>query len=194
MASMFASAKKVAKPSTKAKKEKAQIEISGLLDSAAIDALIKQLSAVKETIDGDVKSQMNVEFIRLGVAKKGRPDNFEGTDGDLVKSGCELRARASTSPLTDAVADILIKADLPVETIETTVDAFIINPAYSNDSAILAKVEKALSGIKGLPEDFIMKQDGATKKIVGKDAIEKLFSTITDVKKIAELLPLAPTP
>lgn len=192
MASMFASAKKVTAPASKAKKEKVQIEIDGLLDLAAVDSLIKKLTAVKETLSADVKSQMSIEFIRMGSEKKDRPKNFEGSDKGLATASCQLRARSSASPLTETEVDLLNGAGLPVETIETTVEAFIINPAYTNDQVVLGKVERALKKIAGLPEDFIMKQDGVSKSIVGANAIEMLFET-GDTKKIAAFLPYVST-
>ena len=191
MASMFASAKKLAAPKAK-KTDKIQIELPGIADLAAVDALIKQLTAVKATLDADVKSQMTIEFIRMGAATKVRPENFEGTDG-LASASCELRARASTSPLSNADAAMLEEAGIPVETIETTVDAFILNPQFTNDADVLGKMERALKKVAGLPVDLFLKQEGVSKKIVGKSAIDTLFAS-GDIEKIAKLLPHVSVP
>jgi hypothetical protein len=172
---MFATAKTLAAPKGKAKgKAKAEIEIAGLENLAAIDAVIKALTALKATVESDVKGTMAEHFIEAGAAKNGRPENFRGTDGKASAS-CELRARSSSSPLAPADVELLDRHGISHQTVETTIETYVINPAYKDDQALLGKVEKALKKVGGMPEDFILLQQGVAKTITTETSLDEVF-------------------
>jgi hypothetical protein len=182
--SLFSNAKKVpvqAKVSSKSE-EKAKIALTGLENYAAIDTVIKGFKSLFETVGSSVKDDMNSIFVGIGKQLKGRPDNFRGIDGKASAS-CEIRNRASSSPLSPEETKQLKKNGIPFEVVEVKPAAYIINPAYFNDSALLEKVSKALEKVKDLPSDFILKQERETKNIVTDETVDKVFE-----KGLAELL------
>ena len=185
---MFDTAKKVnTKATGAATKKKAEITMVGIRKVAALSAAIKTLTAIMETVGAEVKDEMAAEFVRAGLALKRRPENFRGVDNDASAS-CELRARSTASKLSTDEVELLTKSGITVETVVTSVDTFVINPKYVEDMAIMAKVEAALSKVKGLPEDFFQKQDGKSAQVVGPNALDELFKL--KANKVAELLPV----
>lgn len=182
--SIFSNAKSVKKVSAK-KTEKERIAVSGLENYAVVDKVVKAFSALQKTLGEEVKEDMCDTFAGMGKQIKKRPENFTGFEGDHVTASCELRCRPSTSALTEEEVDLLSAANVPFGEVPET---YVINPAYSNDAALLAKVAKALESVKGLPEDFILKQDG--KKIATAESVEAVFA-----KGLAEsLLPVVAVP
>lgn len=186
---MFSTAKTVQTKKTAAKKnDKRSVEIEGLAQLASIDAVIKALTALKTTIEGDVKSAMAVEFITEGCAAKKRPENFRGiettelqvADGEIksvaASASCELRIRSSASALSDAEVETLTEAGIATQEAVSVVETYVVNPAYKDNGEILGLVEKKLKGVKGIPEDFIQFQPGEKKTIVGPDALDTLFT------------------
>ena len=172
---MFDTNKKVETKATgKSKKAKPEITMVGIRRVAALDTVIKALTAVKVSADQEVKAKMAAEFIQQGRKINRRPDNFRGVDNDASAS-CELRARASTSKLSPEEVVILKAAGIPVQTVTAKVDTFVINPAYVDDAAVMEKVAAMLGKIKGLPDDFFLKQDGVESQIVGEGALDILF-------------------
>lgn len=188
---MFSNAKVLKTAGSSKKKEARHVEINGLETLAAIDAVIKSLSALKETVELDVKEQMLSEFITDGVAIKRRPENFKGIDGMAVAS-CQLKARSSASGLNDAEIAVLDDAGISYETTEQVASTFVINPAYKDDQALLSTIEKKLKTIKGLPEDFILLQEGKSKVVITDNSIDEVFAS-ADAGKIRRLLPVVST-
>ena len=187
---MFGDAKTLKTASAKAKKPATpEIEIDGLEDVAALDAAIKSLTALKKAKEAGVKEgPMTAYFVSTGAAAKARPQNFRGTDGSATAS-CELRIRSSTSPLTDDEEGLMVAKGLPVEEVVEVAATYVINPAYLEDEVLLGKVEAALKKVSGIPQDFIMRQEGKSKKIVGEKALDELFANHSEAA-IADLLPL----
>lgn len=172
---MFASAKTLPTTKSKAKgKAKPEVEIAGLQDLAAIDAVIKALTALKGTVEIEVKAKMAEHFLTEGAAKNGRPENFKGTD-DKASASCELRARSSSSPLADADIELLDRHKISHQTVDIVPECYVINPAYRDDQVLLGKVEKALKKVGGLPEDFIMLQQGVSKTITTETSLDEVF-------------------
>lgn len=172
---MFADAKVIAPPTTKAKKSAGnEVQVDGLYEIAAIDLVIKNLESAKSALEGDVKNQVRDIFINNAEKTGKRPSNFRGIDGP-AEASCELRKRSTRSVLTEDEANLLTEANIPFETVTDIEETFVINPAYASDQKLLAKIEKALKGIKDLPEDFIMKQQGATRKVVSDETIDTVF-------------------
>jgi len=71
---------------------------------------------------------------------------------------------------------LLIERGIPYDTVEARAETFVINPAYANDGALLGKIDKALKGVKGLPEDFILKQEGVTSHVVSDESILTMYA------------------
>lgn len=187
---MFATAKTV-KTATKAKKPtKASIEITGIEALSAIDHAIKALTALKETYEADVKSEVSTHFVKAGIEAGKRPANFTGTEGKATAS-CELRKRSSRSGLAEGEIEMLEAAGIATEIAEDVVDTFVINPAYAGDQDLLAKIEKKLSQIKDLPEDFILRQEGVSRRVVSEAALDQIFTL--DEETVAALLPVVGT-
>lgn len=177
--------------------DKAEIEIAGLEDVAAIDAVIKSLTALKKAKESQVKDAMKSYFVTTGAATKKRPENFRGIEGDASAS-CELRIRGAGSALSDDEAELMESKGLPVEEVIETVATLVINPEYLQDQILLAKVEQQLNKIKDIPDDFIMSQEGKSKKIVGETALDVLFAdhsqdAIDDLLSVVGVLAVKPT-
>jgi hypothetical protein len=170
---MFATSKIIAaKPSAKAKKEKAQIEVSGLSDLAKLDALIKAATAMKATLEADVKTFGFDQFMEM--AGGSRPSSFEGVDG-VATASVELRKRGTNSALNEEEVAALQAAGItPFKQIVTN-GLFAINPKFAEDSILLAKVEKALSKI--VPDDFIVRQEEVSKMVVSDEILDEAFRT-----------------
>lgn len=184
---MFSNAKTVKAPSSKKKAEKAEVQIDGIANLAAIDAVIKSLQALRTTVEADIKSEVNVQFLQKGCAAKKRPDNFKGIDTG-ASSSCELRIRSSASKLSDDEANLLKAEGISTTEVTEVIETYIINPAYKDDGKLLALIETKLKGVKGIPEDFIQFQEGKTKTVVGETALDEVFAL--DIKKARTLLPL----
>ena len=187
---------KTVKPATKAKKsEKARVEIAGMHEYAALVAVMKSLEAVKASMEADIKAKMVEQFVTMGCERKARPDNFRGYEGE-GEASCELRARSTTSPLSSDEQELLAKHKIPTTTVETVVDTFVINPAYIGDSELMGKVAAKLNQVKDIPQDFIMKQEGVSKTVIGEGALDVMFKlpaeTVEGLLRTVGVLALKP--
>lgn len=169
MANLFANAKVVAKPAKASKPKKAEVEIAGLADLAAVDALIKSLMAIKETLEIDVKQQ-TLEQFKNQVAANGKTENFRGIEADASAS-CEFRKRSSVSGLQAGEIELLERFNVPYGENVSVESCFRINPKYTGDSELLEKISVAISGIDSVPEDFIEFQQGVSKKVVTEETV-----------------------
>lgn len=201
---VFANAKthtKAAKAAAKPDKQK--VEIEGLSAYAALDAVEKAVKALKETDRAPINEQMLDHFVAEGLRIGRRPENFRGIEdatfhnpeSDTDESGfessasMELRARSTASALDEAAQGLLLANGIPVEEVEDRPETFIVNPAYANDAKVLEDVSKALSKIKGLPADFIMKQESTKKVVVAEGSLDAVFADRTrDPGLVRELL------
>lgn len=170
MSNLFTNAKVASKPAKSAKsKDKPEVEISGIADLAAVDALMKSLAAIKETLEADVKSQTLAHF-KSQVHSNGKIENFKGVD-DGASASCEFRKRSTASALTEVDIDLLNRWNIPYGENVVVENCFRINPRYTCDSALLEKISKAISKVKDVPEDFIELQQGVSKNVVTEDTI-----------------------
>jgi len=170
MTNLFANAKVANKPAKTVKaKEKAEIAISGLANLAAVDALIKSLAAVKETLEAEVKAQALAEF-KSQVADSRKLENFRGVD-DGASASCEFRKRSTASALNEADIDLLKQFNIPFGLNVSVESCYRINPKYTGDSRLLEKISTAISKVKDVPEDFIELQEGISKPVVTEDTI-----------------------
>lgn len=170
---MFSTAKSIdSKPTAKAKKEKETVEMTGVKDLALLHALIKNATAMAETMEADLKSRGFEHFMSLKGST--RPSSFVGADGPATCS-VEMRKRGTNSKLNDEEVAALRSAGIePFEQVVTQ-ELFAINPKYAEDSKLLATVEKKLAGV--VPEDFIVKQDGVSKMVVSDEMLDEAFKS-----------------
>jgi hypothetical protein len=187
---MFADAKtlETAKPKSK-KTQQERVVVAGLEALASIDAVIKSLEAIKAVKMTEVKDQMAEKFIKDGIDKNDRPENFRGLEGN-AEASCELRARSSNSPLSDEEIAKYEEHNLPITKIETVVETFVINPEYLADVKVMSSIEAALKKVKGIPDDLFLRQQGVTKTVAGEDAIKMLFAGAATEEEVTEMLPL----
>ena len=167
---------KVVKPATsEPRKTKArEVTIPGLDKVSAIKALMKALEGALEVEEQSVKGLVKSEFVEVGCKMKDRPANFKGIDG-LGEASCQLKVRPSTSALSEEEVVLFTNHNLPIGNVSIVEECFRINPKYLDDQKLLGRVSTALEKLKDFPEDFIEKQEGMDRKIVGEGALEMLF-------------------
>ena len=171
---LFANAKTIPAKKPADKKSAAELRImEGIEQYAAIDAAMKSLKAMAEVQAAAIKAEMANIFVTEGCAIKKKPANFKGTEGTATAS-CEMKKRSTASVLTEDEIALLVAQKLPIIEVVKTEEAFLINPAYTHNMEILAKVEEALADVD-LPEDFLMKQDKEAAMVVGDETVEALF-------------------
>lgn len=188
--SMFAKAKAVNVPKAKAA-GKDEVQLYGLETLAELDALIKALTTMKSTLDVEVKGAAFDRFVQIGKDNGGkRPDSFRGIDGKASAS-IELRKRSTASVLTQDEQDMMTKLGIPFEKMIGMQKMFGINPIYSENTDLLAKVETALAGV--VPEDFIVVQEETSKMVVTDESVEMAFKkNIKEVIKAVTTLAIKP--
>lgn len=199
MVDLFARAKTAPATKTAAKKksDKKEFNISGLSDLSTIDALMETLEAHRAAVAAKVKSQMKDQFVELGNIDGKRPANFRGVDGDASAS-CELKKRSSVSKLSDEEVEMLDDAGISYEKAIVVQEAFLINPAYASDQALMDKVSKALEKVPGLPGDFIQFQAEVSKNIVTDESMDQVFKNgvadeLLDIVSVLSVKPAAST-
>ena len=168
---MFSTARSIdSKPTAKVKKEKETVAVAGVRDIALLNALIKNATAMLETLEGEVKDQGFAHFMSLKGST--RPSSYVGQDGEATCS-IEMRKRSTMSKLTDEEVGTLRAEGIEPFVQVVTQELFAINPKYAEDSKLLATVEKKLAGV--VPEDFIVKQDGVSKSVVSDEMLDEAF-------------------
>jgi hypothetical protein len=185
---MFKTAK-VVETKKPAKAGKAEVQVSGLKTLAEIDALIKALDTLKSTLSTEVKDFAFDHFYTT--ANGVRPTSFRGIDGDASAS-IEMRKKSTMSVLGEAEQQLLTEAGVPFEKMVGTVKMFGINPTYTTNDDLLAKVEAALTGI--VPEDFIVVQEEKSKYVVTDATVEQAFAKNASREVIAAITVLAIKP
>ncbi len=175
MAGLFANAQKIEAPKSKGRKaEVATVEVKGLERFAALKAASDSIAALMAVEEVEIKSAMADHFIETGRDIQRKPENFEGVEGNATAS-CQLKIRSSASVLSEDEQTLLTKNKIPFGEIVKQEEAFLINPRYTNDMALLALVEEALSKVK-LPADFLMKQEKQVVKVATPDSIDAVFA------------------
>jgi hypothetical protein len=170
---MFDNAPVVAAPTKASAKEKPSIILAGLRDYAELDAAIKALEAAKATIKTKVETAAMKQFVKVGTETGVCPDSFKGVEGDASAS-VELRKRSTASALSDDERKALEAAGITVHKAIAQQFHFGINTKYTNDKALLEKVEKALESI--VPADFIDKHAEVSKFVVDETALNGVFA------------------
>jgi hypothetical protein len=190
---MFTNAKKVAAVNPAAPKAKAKIThavdaLDGYAEVAALDTCIKQLTGLLELKKAPIKEAVIERLISRGIATKLKPNTMYPADGGAGGSA-SLTRRGSNRALAAAEVEVLAELfELPIgedgglaipgitETREKQPALLAVNPAYAHDELLLARIDKALQGVKGVPEDFIVQQDPVIETIVSETALDRIFS------------------
>lgn len=181
---MFSSAKKLAvtpKTTAKGKPSKPVDLIEGWEELCALDAVSKALAGlvtVKKTAieEGPVTDLL----VTRGLAAGRKPESLSPVEGD-GKGSAYIAKRSTRSPLSEEEIELLTETvgeeAVPayVETVEDRPALLAVNPAYANDAALLRKIDKALSGVKGIPEDFIVETEAVSKTVVSDAAVNEMF-------------------
>ena len=135
-----------------------------------VDSLEKNLKAIKETLKGQVKTQMKEIFTRQN---NKRPDNFRGIEKHASAS-CELRKRTIALVLTEEEVTALEADKVPVGTEVSTPSRFIINPEHAANQELLQKISDAIRKVPGLPENFILHQEEVSSRVVTDETLNKV--------------------
>jgi hypothetical protein len=102
-----------------------------------------------------------------------------------------MRRRSSVSPVSADELEVLAEAigsgvardeegnitgiEGFVEALEKQPGRLAVNPAYAQDEALLKRIDRALGGVKGIPEDFIVQELPVTKMVVAETAPDAVF-------------------
>lgn len=191
---MFSSAKKVAglPASTKAKAAKAKPvdSIPGLEEVAALDACAKAIKGLLDLKKDALKVIAIKQLLARGLERKSRPDGLSLAAGEYATGKVSISKRSVSSPLTPDELDVLAEAigaadrddegaitAIPgfAETVEKSPAMLAVNPAYADDEVLLKRIDKALSGVKGIPEDFIIQIPADTRVVVSETATDAVF-------------------
>lgn len=183
-----AAAKTTTKKAPAPKKSAVEISVPGVEQFASIDAVIKALTAIKATLEGEIKAQGVAHFITDGMKIDRRPENVKATEG-AAEASIQLKAKASNIAITEDDQERLAAAGIPLQTVDNVVKTFIINPEYAGNEKLLAKVSTALEKVPGLPNDFIQLQEDTKVVVDGDNTLNALFA-LDDRAQIEELLPL----
>jgi hypothetical protein len=181
---MFASAKKVAsaaKSPAKGKPNKPVDLIEGWEELCALDAVSKALSGLvtlkKQTIEEGPVTDL---LVTRGLALGRKPESLNPVEGE-GKGSAYIAKRSTRQPLSEEEIELLTETvgeaavETYVETIEAQPALLAVNPAYASDEALLRKIDKALAGIKGIPEDFIIQTEAVAKTVVSDAAVNEMF-------------------
>jgi hypothetical protein len=181
---MFASAKKVAltpQSPAKGKPSKPVDLIEGWEELCALDAVSKALAGLvvvkKEQIEAGPVTDL---LVTRGLATGRKPESLSPVEGD-GKGSAYIAKRSTRSPLSEEELELLTETvgeeAVPtyVQTVEDQPALLAVNPAYAGDEALLRKIDKALAGIKGIPEDFIVQTEAKQKTVVSDEAVNAMF-------------------
>jgi hypothetical protein len=201
---MFANAKKVASVAAPAKGKAVKITetLPGLEAVAALDACAKAIKGLLDLTKAEAKEIATTRLIDAGLERHARPDTIHVEDGAFASGRVTVVKRSTASPLSSDELEILATV-LPVErdddnnivsvpgfaeTLEKHPAMLAVNPAYAHDEELLKRIDKALSGVKGIPEDFIVNVASESKIVVSDTATDAVFRL--DAKKAEQVFPI----
>lgn len=177
---LFQKAKAKANDKTKspAKKAKEVVEIEDLRKYAAIQAIKKAIETMESTLKASVNEQVLEYFVENRTDK-----SFDGADDDTTAS-CQIRKRSSRSTLSEQEVKILSELGISIEKSKDC--GFRINNKYAEDDKLLARVSKALEGVKGIPEDFI--EATPEKYVTTETSISEALRKVKDSDQLRDVL------
>lgn len=200
---MFSNAKKlpVAGDPAKGKKPAKPIDsIEGLAEVAALDACAKAIKGLLDLKKTALKAAAAELLLARGMERHSKPDSLSLAEGPHATGRVAITKRSTASPLSreelDLLAELVGEAErnaegaivaVPgfAETSETVPAMLAVNPAYASDEALLKRIDKALSGVKGIPEDFIVQTPAQSKVVVSETATDAVFRLAPEVVEAA---------
>jgi hypothetical protein len=203
---MFSNAKRVAAvtATTKGKAAAKVVEtLPGLADVAALEACAKAIKGLIDLKKAALKESATEILIENGLRKYSRPDVLPLVDGDYATGRASVTRRSVVSPLSadelEFLADLvpgterdedgnIVAIEGFAETLEKQPAMLAVNPAYAKDEALLKRIDKALSNVKGIPEDFIVQTTAEAKVVVSETAPDAVFRL--DAETAAQVFPL----
>jgi hypothetical protein len=159
-----------------------EITIAGMERLAAMRFVMKALKGALEVEEAAVKEQIKDEFVETGCRIEARPPNFRGVEG-LGEGSCQLKSRPSTSALSEEEIELYTLHNLPTDEVVTVEECFRINPIYSNDTALLERVSRAIERVRDIPDDLIQKQEAVKRTIAAEAALDLLFTKPPNVAR-----------
>ena len=173
---LFASAKTVAKKPAAGKAEVKPTLIEGFEDLAIVEDMIAALTAIKSLYKTPVTDIAKEIFANQAFETKKKPENFKAIEGD-AKGSIQCRKRSSASGMNDTQIELLKKYGISYETVGDMPDTYIFNAneetqKWINDNQ--EKISKALTSIKGCPENVLQKQDATTKVITTAESVNEM--------------------
>jgi hypothetical protein len=170
--------------------------VSGWEELAALDSAVKAMSSLLDLRKSEMKSRLRETFIERGVQAGNKPDSMAIVEGD-AKGSSYLTKRSDRSPLGSddlkLIAETLGEDTVTrgedgaitgingvAETLESQPSMVVLNPAYVNDQALLKRIDKALEGVRGIPEDLIVQTPAEAKVVVSDTALATMFRSGED--------------
>ncbi len=173
---MFATAKPINETTKKSKaKSKAEYAVTCFENLTRVKTAVKAIEGLVSSLDAQVKEHGFNIFVAIGRRSGFRPENFRGVEGK-AKGSIELRSRGDRSALTDDELAVLTEAAIPTSKVTAVNKMFGINPKYTEDTALLGKIEAALKGI--VPEDLIVIQEERSMNVVSEETISAAFQNL----------------
>jgi hypothetical protein len=169
--------------------------LPGLEQVAALDACAKAIKGLLDLKKAEVKELAQSQLIQAGLRQHSRPDTMHVAEGADATGRATVVKRSTASVLSADELEILAEllnaerdddgnvigvpgfAELQVSHPEM----LAVNPAYASDEALLQRIDKALSGIKGIPEDFIIREAATSKMVVSDTATDAVFRLDAEV-------------
>lgn len=174
----------------KDEKKKAGIESGPAIAMvAAIDYITKSLKGLRETYEAMAKDEMLDVFVGDGLKIGKRPENYRGVNG-LGEASCELRKRASSSPLLDEEVSELKKAGIEVKLETTQEEMFVFNPEVLKNPELRAKISAAFAKIDFEGLQPIERIAPVQKYVATEEAIDEVFKISKTAKIGSKLLSL----
>lgn len=186
---------KIAPKKAMKKGAKPQVEFGPELD---VLAALKTLSDVIETyqaeFDGEVRQQVDSEFLDYAIEHKTKPITFEAIS-DKAKATCSPVKRSTRSALKPEEVALLQEYGVPFERNEISAEIpelIGFNPELEMTPAIQAKISKALASIDELKgQQVFVKQEAQEAQytyVVSELSAEYVCNNIADKEVLAKLL------
>lgn len=150
---MFASAKTAKRPpaaTSPTRASKPTETLPGLEEVCALEACLKAIEGVLDLKKTALKAAATERLIREGLSRKSKPDSLSLSAGKYATGNVSIRRRSTASPLAYDELESLAEA-------------------------LLKRIDKALSGVKDIPEDFILAVEAETKPVVSETALNEVF-------------------
>jgi hypothetical protein len=156
--------------------------IEGLEEVCALQACLKAIEGLLEVKKEALKELATERLLERGLARHAKPDSLSLAEGAASANAFVVK-RSTRSPITAEEVEVLESlgaADL-VEVIDEQPEMLAVNPAYAHDEALLKRIDKALSGVKGIPADFVVQVPAVSKTVVTDAATDAVFKLPAEV-------------